>query len=84
MRRTLLEARKHVRLARLLDLAREEHLVEHSAHLVEVEHEIQLAHILKVRVEDFDKQVDRLEVCQLVVLCVDARAEVQARIPAIH
>lgn len=61
--------------ARLFDLAREEHLVEDSVHLVKVEDQIQFADVAEEGVEDLNKEVDGFEVGQFVVVGVDARTE---------
>jgi hypothetical protein len=71
----MLQPRQNHLLARLLNLARQKHLVEDGVHLVEVKHQVQLAHVAEECVEHLDKEVDRLEVGQLVVVGVDARAE---------
>jgi len=79
----VLQPRQHDLLARLLDLAGEEHLVEDRVHLVEVEDEVQLAHVPEEGVEHLDEEVDRLEVRELVVVGVDARAEEEPRVPPV-
>lgn len=61
--------------ARLLDLAREEHLVEDSVHFVKVEDQIEFADVAEEGVENLDKEVDGLEIGQFIVVGVDARAE---------
>lgn len=53
------------------------------AHLVEVEHEVQLAHVFKVVVQDLYKQVDGLYQGQLIVRDIDAHGEEQARVPPV-
>lgn len=58
----MLEPCQNDLLARLFDLAREEHLIEDCVHLVKVEDQIQLADIAEEGVEDLDKEVDGLEV----------------------
>ena len=70
-------------LARLLHLAREEELVEDHVHLVEVEDEVELAHVPEELVEQLDEEVDRLKVDELVVLRVDAQREEEAGVPAV-
>lgn len=67
----------------LPNLARQEHLVHDTVHLVEVEHQVQLAHIVEVLVEHLDKVVDRLQVAQVVVVHVHADAEVQPSVAAV-
>ncbi|KAJ3579931.1 hypothetical protein NPX13_g634 [Xylaria arbuscula] len=80
----MLEAREDDLLARLLDLAGEEDLVEDGVDLVEVEDEVELADVAEEGVEHLDEEVDRLEVRELVVVGVDARAEEEARVPPVH
>ncbi len=70
-------------LTRLLNLPREEHLIQDGVHLVKVEDEVELAHVAEEGVEHLDKEMDRLEVGQLVVVGVDARAEEEPRVPPV-
>lgn len=44
-------------------------------HLVEIEDQIQLAYVAEELVQHFDEEMDRFEVCELIVICVDADAE---------
>lgn len=62
-------------LTRLHELSCEENLVEDGVYLVEVEDKIEFAHVAKVLVEDLDKEMDGLEVGELVILTVHANAE---------
>lgn len=50
------------------------------ARLVEVEDDVQFAHVGEVRLEQLDKEVDRLEGQQLVVVDVHSEGEEQARV----
>lgn len=79
----MLEAGQDDLLAGLLDLAGEEDLVEDGVDLVEVEDEVELAHVAEEGVEHLDEEVDRLQVRQLVVVGVDARAEEEPRVPPV-
>lgn len=79
----MLQPRQHHLLARLLNLARQKDLVEDGVDLVKVEDEVQLAHVAEEGVEHLDEEVDGLEVRQLVVIRVDARAEEEARVAAV-
>jgi hypothetical protein len=79
----VLEAREDDLLARLLDLAGEEDLIEDGVDLVEVEDEVELADVAEEGVEDLDEEVDALEVGELVVVGVDAGAEEEAGIPPV-
>lgn len=67
-------------LARLLDLAGQKDLVEDGIDLVEVEDQVQLAHVAEEGVEDLDEEVDGLQVGELVVVGVDAGAEEEPRV----
>lgn len=80
----MLKAGEHDLLARLLNLARQEDLVEYRVDLVEVEDEVELAHVAEEGVEYLDEEVDGLEVGELVVVCIDARAEEESRVPPVH
>lgn len=53
------------------------------AHLIEVEHQIQLTHIPKELIQHFHKEMNRLKVRKLVVVGVYARAEEQASVAAV-
>lgn len=53
-------------------------------YLVKVEHQIQLTHIPKERIQHLDEEVYRLQIRQLVVVCIDARAEEQPCVPPVH
>lgn len=79
----MLESREDDLLARLLDLAGEEDLVEDGVDLVEVEDEVELADVAEEGVEDFDEEVYGLEEGELVVVGVDAGAEEEARVAAV-
>lgn len=79
----VLQPRQNNLLTRLLDFARQEHLVEDGVHLVKVEYEVQLAHVAEEGVQHLDEEVDGLEVRELVVVRVDARAEEEARVAAV-
>jgi hypothetical protein len=72
--------RQHDLFARLFDLAGEEHLVQNGIHLVEVENQVQFAHVSKKGIQHLDEEVDGFKVGQLVVVGVDARAEEEAGI----
>jgi hypothetical protein len=60
------------------------YLVPVSTHLVEIEHQIQLAHIPKEGIQDLHKEMYGLQIRQFVVIRIDAGAEEQARIPSVH
>jgi hypothetical protein len=52
-------------------------------HLVEVEYEVELAHVAEEAVQHLHEQVDGLQVRKLVVRHVHAEGEEQARVPAV-
>lgn len=79
----MLQPRQHDLLARLLDLAGQEDLIEDSVDLVEVEDQIQFADVAEESVEDLDEEVNGLEEGELVVVRVDASAEEEARVPPV-
>jgi hypothetical protein len=79
----MLQPRQHNLLTRLLNLPRQENLIENGIHLVEVEHQIQLADVAEKGVEHLDKEVDRLEVGELIIVCVDAGAKEEAGVPPV-
>lgn len=80
----MFQPRQHNLLTCLLDLSSQKHLVEYRVDLVEVEDQIQLAHIAEEGVQHLDEKVDGLQVRQLVVVGVDACAEEEPRVPAVH
>lgn len=80
----MLQPRQHYLLGGFLDLARKKHLIQDRINLVKVEHQVQLTDVPKERVQDLDKKVDRLEVCQLVIVRVHAHAEEEASVATIY
>lgn len=79
----VLEPREDDWLGGFTQFAAEEDLVDDHVHLVEVEDEVQLAHVLKEAVQALDKQVDGLKVRKLVVRRVTANGKVETRIAAV-
>lgn len=79
----MLQSRQHRLLTRFLNLPRKEHLIQNRIHLVEVEDEIQLAHVSKERIQNLDEEVNSLEVRELVVVCVDTGAEEETGVSAV-
>ncbi len=49
-------------------------------YFVEVKDEIELAHVAKVTIEDFDEMVDHLKRDELVIILVNSNHKVKARI----
>ena len=59
-------------------------LTPSATYLVEVEHQIQLTHIPKESVQYLHKEVYSLQVCELVIIRIDASAEEQPCVPPVH
>ena len=53
-------------------------------YLVEVENKVQFTHVAKERIQNLYKEMYSLQISQLIIICVDARAEEQSRIAAIY
>ena len=64
-------------LTGLPDLPGQEHLVHHRVHFVEVEHQVKLAHVVEVLIENLYKVMDGLQVVEVVVVDVHTDAEVK-------
>lgn len=82
-RLTLIKSTENDELARLFDLARQEDLIEDGIDLVKIENEIEFADVSEKGIEHLDKEVDRFEVGQLVVVGIDAYAEKETGIASI-
>ena len=54
------------------------------AHLVEIEHQIQFAHIPKELIQNLNEKVYSLQVRQLVVIRIYASAEEESRISPVY
>lgn len=79
----MLQPRQHDLLTRLLNLAGQKDLVQNGVDLVEIEDQIQLAHVTEKGIQNFDEEMDGLEVGELVVVCIDACAEEEAGVAAV-
>jgi hypothetical protein len=79
----MLQPRQHDLLARLLNLARQKYLVQNSVHLVKIKHQVQLTHVAKECVQHLDEEMYGFKVGELVVVCVDAGAEEEARVATV-
>lgn len=51
---------------------------------MEVEYEVKFAHVLEIGIKRLDKVVDSLEMVQLVVVGIDAHAEKETGVAAVH
>lgn len=54
-----------------------------QTHLIEIEDQIELAHIVKVLVQYLDEIVYRLQVGQIVIVHIDTNAEIQAGVSSV-
>ena len=75
---------EHVLLVGLNDVAADDHLFEDEVSLMEIEDEVELAHITEVLVEDLDEVMNNVEYNQFVVFLFYACYEVQRRIALKH
>jgi len=80
----VLQSCQHNLLACFFNLTGQEHLVKNCIDLVKVKDQVQLAHVAEESIQDLNKEVDRLEIGQLVVVCVDSCAEEQAGVPPVN
>lgn len=71
----MLEPCQNHLFTRLFDLAGQEDLVQNGVNFVEIEHEIELAHVPEELIEHLDEEVYGLEIGELVVGAVDADAK---------
>jgi len=58
-------------------------LVQHKVHLVEVEDEVQLAHVLERLVERLDEDLNQIQNAQLALRAVDAEDKVERGVVAV-
>lgn len=52
-------------------------------HLIKIEHQVQLTNIPEKAIKDLDEKVYSLQVCQLVIIRVDASAEEEAGVATV-
>lgn len=71
---------QYLLLAGFLYLPGQNVFIQNGVHTVEVEHNVQLANIGKVRIQKLDEEMDGFQVAQLVVGNVDGNGEEQAGI----
>lgn len=71
-------------LAGFLKLASNENLIQYIVGLVEIEYQIQLAYTAKIAVEYLNKMMDDFKDFKLVVIGINAHAEIEAGIPPVH
>jgi hypothetical protein len=58
--------------------------IKTKTHLVEIKYQIQLTHIPKKAIQHLDEEVYGLQVRELVIVRVDAGAEEESCVPAVH
>lgn len=68
----------------LSNLSGQKHFIHDTVHLVEVEHEIQFAHVVEVLIQNLDEVVYSFQVGQIVITDVDTDAKIQASIPTVY
>lgn len=71
---------QHLHLASLSDLSCQEHFIYHLVNLVEVEHQVYFTDIVEVFIYHFYEVVYGLTIGQIVVVDVQADAEVEASV----
>ena len=69
--------------ARLHDEPTDDHLVDDPMHLLAVEDDVELAHILEMAVERLDENLDQVENAELTLGAVDDHAKVERRVQPI-
>ena len=57
---------------------------EPGTHLVEVENQIQFAHVAEERIEHLHEEMYRLQICQFIVIGIHACAEEQPSVSPVH
>eukprot|EP00308_Calcidiscus_leptoporus_P017922 CAMPEP_0119375144 /NCGR_PEP_ID=MMETSP1334-20130426/33990_1 /TAXON_ID=127549 /ORGANISM="Calcidiscus leptoporus, Strain RCC1130" /LENGTH=187 /DNA_ID=CAMNT_0007393373 /DNA_START=184 /DNA_END=748 /DNA_ORIENTATION=- len=79
------DRRQDVVFVRLNDATVHNHLVQNEVRFLEVEHDVQLAHILKVAIECLDECVDELEDGEFILIfAFNANNEKEGRVTSIH
>ena len=79
----MLQPRQHNLLARLFNLSRQKHLIKYRVDFVEIEDQIQFAHIPEKLIKDLHEEVDSFKVCQLVIVRIDADTEEESSVAAV-
>lgn len=79
----MLQPRQNNLLTRLLNFPGQKNLIQNRIHLIKIKHQIQLTHIPKESIQHLYKKVNRLQIRQLVIIGVDARAKEQTGISSI-
>lgn len=70
-----LDSIQYLLLARLFNLTRQNVFIQDGVHTIEVEDNVQLANIGKVRIQKLDEEMDGFQVAQLVVGNVDGNGK---------
>jgi hypothetical protein len=79
----MLQPRQHNLFTCLLDLTGKEYLIQNRIDFVKVEYQVQLADVAKELIEDLHKEMDGLEVCELVIVGIDTYTKKQARVSSV-
>jgi hypothetical protein len=59
-------------------------LSEEKTHLIKIKHQIQLAYVAKKAIQHFHEEMYSLEIRQLIIIGVHARAEEEPCVPPVH
>jgi hypothetical protein len=70
--------------ARLLNLPRQHEFVQNGIHLVEIKDNVQFTHIGKEGIQQFHKQMYRLQVRKLIVGQIHGNRKKQTRVPPVN
>lgn len=70
-------------MARLFNLPGQEHFVQDRIHLVKREYQVQFTDVLEKGVENLYKEMDRLEVRELIVVGVHADTEEETGVSSV-
>ena len=65
------------------DFTSQEHFINYSVDFIEVEHKIQLTDIVKILVENLDKVVNSFEVVEVIIIDINADAEVETGVSSV-
>lgn len=78
------ESVQHPQLGYLVDLAAKIDLVKHHVELIEVEHKVELTHVLKVCIENLNEEMEQFKVAELVIVRANRRDKVEAGVASVH
>ena len=75
---------QYLSLTRFFQLPRQHEFIQNTVNLVEIKDNIQFTHVAKVRVEEFDKQMNRFQVGQFIVRHVHGNGKKEASVSPIN